>query len=72
MPELDHYGGYLISAFLVTFVVLVGYGLYLRSRLLAARRRLAASGYSARKVNAAAPMVTTAQPANSANGPSPP
>lgn len=70
MPELDHYGAYLISAFGVTVLVLGVYGLYLRSRLEAARRRIA--GYSGRNVTTAAPMATTAQPASSANGPSTP
>jgi hypothetical protein len=72
MPGLDHYGAYLISAFGVTVVVLGVYGVYLRSRLAGARRRAATlvQDYSGRNVSAAAPMVTTAQPANSANGPS--
>jgi hypothetical protein len=68
MPELDHYGAYLLSAFGVTVVMLGVYALYLRSRLVGARRR--AQAYSGRNVSAAAPIVTTAQPANSANGPS--
>jgi hypothetical protein len=73
MPTLDHYGVYLISAFGVTLVVLATYGLYLRSRLLGARRRSAqAQNYSGRNVSAAAPIVTTAQPASRANGPSTP
>ena len=71
MPELDHYGAYLIVALGVTVVVLGVYGLYLRSRLQGARRR-AAARYSGRNVTAAAPIVTTAQPASSANGPSTP
>jgi CcmD family protein len=65
---LDHYAPFLLSAFGVTLVVLVGYVLYLRSRLAGLRRRRA--GYSARNVSAAAPSVTTAQPASSAKGPS--
>jgi len=69
MPELDHYGAYLMSAFGVTVVVLGVYGLYLRSRLQGARRR---ASYSGRNVSAAAPIATTAQPASSANGPSTP
>lgn len=69
MLGLDHYAPYLLSAFGITVLVLLGYGLYLRSRLQAMRRRLA-GGYSARNVNAAAPRVTTAQPASSANEPS--
>jgi len=74
MPGLDHFGVYLVAAFGITVVVLAAYGLYLRSRLIGARRRSAASGqsYSARKVSAAAPIVTTAQPASSTNGPSTP
>jgi hypothetical protein len=76
MPQLDHYGAYLIAAFGVTTIVLAAYGLYLRSRLLGARRRAAALAhaaadpvYSERNVSAAAPIVTTAQPASRANGP---
>jgi hypothetical protein len=74
MPGLDHFGAYLIAAFGITVIVLAAYGLYLRSRLLGARRRSAAlvQNYSGRNVSAAAPMVTTAQPASSANGPSTP
>ena len=71
MPELDHYGPYLISAFGVTVVVLGVYGLYLRSRLQGARLRVVAS-YSGRNVTTAAPIATTAHPASSANGPSTP
>jgi uncharacterized iron-regulated membrane protein len=71
MPGLDRYGLYLISAFGVTVVVLLVYGLYLWSRLRGARRRSVAN-YSGRNVSAAAAMVTTAQPASSANGPSTP
>jgi hypothetical protein len=67
MLGLDHYASFLLSAFGITLVVLVGYVLYLRSRLLALRRR--AGGYSGRNVSAAAPSVTTAQPASSASGP---
>jgi hypothetical protein len=67
MLGLDHYGPYLIAAFGITFVVLVGYGLYLRSRLMAVRRR---AGYSGLNVSPAAPIATTAQAASSANGPS--
>ena len=69
MLGLDHYAPFLLSAFGITLIVLVGYVLYLRSRLLAARRRQA---HSARNVSAAAPRVTTAQAASSANGPSTP
>jgi hypothetical protein len=64
---LDKYAPFLLSAFGITVVVLVGYALYLWSRLNGLRRRAAA--YSARNVNAAAPMVSTAQPASSAKGP---
>jgi heme exporter protein D len=72
---LDHYAPFLLSAFGITLIVLLGYALYLRSRLQGVRRRaavLAASedAYSARNVTAAAPRVTTAQAASSANGPS--
>ena len=72
MPELDRYGPYLVAAFVVTVAVLVVYGWYLWSRLRGARQRSAAlaQDYSARNVSAAPPIVTTAQPASSANGPS--
>jgi hypothetical protein len=65
-------GGYLISALGVTVIVLGAYGLYLRSRLMALRRRAGAVGedHSARNVSAAAPIPPTAQAASSANGPS--
>jgi heme exporter protein D len=69
MLGLDQYAPYVLSAFGITVLVLVGYALYLRSRLLSARRR---AGYSGRNVRAAAPIVTTAQAASSANGPSTP
>jgi hypothetical protein len=68
VPGLDHYAPFLLTAFGITVVVLVGYVLYLRSRLQGARRRRGA--YSARNVSAATPRVTTAQAASSANGPS--
>jgi hypothetical protein len=72
---LDHYAPFLLSAFGITLVVLVGYAMYLRSRLGGARRRAAAMSasdedYSARNVTAAAPSAATAQAASSANGPS--
>jgi hypothetical protein len=73
---LDHYAPFLLSAFGITLVVLVAYVLYLRSRTRGLQRRaqvLATSeqaAYSARNVTAAAPRVTTAQAASSANGPS--
>ena len=70
MLGLDQYAPFLLSAFGITVVVLVGYALYLRSRLMGLRRRAAA--YSGRNVNAAAPMVTTAQAASSAKGPGTP
>jgi heme exporter protein D len=70
MLGLDHYAPFLLSAFGITLAVLVGYVLYLRSRLMAVRRRRDA--YSARNVSAAPPRVTTAQAASSANGPSTP
>jgi hypothetical protein len=67
---LDHYAAYLLSALGITMVVLAGYALYLRSRLTALRRRVReGSSYSGRNVSAAAPRVTTAQAASSANGP---
>jgi len=67
---LDHYAAYLLSAFGITVAVLGGYVLYLRSRLLGVRRKAAIEDHSARNVTAAAPRVTTAQAASSANGPS--
>lgn len=69
MLGLDQYAPYVLSAFAITVVVLGGYGLYLRSRLLSLKRRAPHSG---RNVTAAAPIVTTAQAASSANGPSRP
>jgi hypothetical protein len=68
VPGLDHYAPFLLTAFGITVVVLVGYVLYLRSRLQGARRRR--GDYSGRNVSAATPRVTTAQAASSANGPS--
>jgi hypothetical protein len=64
---LDHYAAFLLSAFTITVVVLGVYAMYLRSRLLAVRRR-----YSGRNVSAAAPRLTTAQAVSSAKGPSTP
>jgi len=76
MLGLDHNAAYLLWALGITVVVLGGYGLYLRSRLTGLRRRAGAqaqtSGYSARNVTAAAPMVSTAHAASSANGPTTP
>jgi CcmD family protein len=71
---LDQYAPFLLSAFGITLVVLLCYVLYLRSRLTGLQRRAAAQAqaHSGRNVNAAAPMVTTAQPASSAKGPSAP
>jgi predicted Na+-dependent transporter len=63
--------GFVLSAFVITVVVLGLYAAYLRSRLSGLRRRTAALGsadQSARNVTAAAPMATTAQPANSPSG----
>jgi hypothetical protein len=65
---LDQYAPFLLSAFALTVIVLVGYVLYLRSRLSGVKRR--ADAYSGRNVSAAAPIVSTAQAASSANGPS--
>jgi predicted Na+-dependent transporter len=61
---------FVVSAFVITVIVLGLYAAYLRSRLTGMRRRaLAASAdQSARNVSAAAPMATTAQPANSPSG----
>jgi hypothetical protein len=64
---------FVVSAFVITVIVLGLYAAYLRSRLSGVRRRsLAASSasadQSARNVSAAAPMPTTAQPANRASG----
>ena len=69
---LDHYAPFLLSAFGVTVVVLVGYVLYLRSRLDGLRQRVRGDGYSARNVKAAAPIATTAQAVSSTRGPSAP
>jgi hypothetical protein len=69
MLGLDQYAPYVVSAFGITVLVLGGYGLYLRSRLMGLKRRASHSG---RNVTAAAPIVTTAQAASSANGPSSP
>jgi hypothetical protein len=69
MLGLDHNAPFLITAFGITVVVLGGYGLYLRSRLTALRRR-ASAAHSGRNVSTAPPTVTTAQPASSASGPS--
>ena len=68
MLGLDQYAPFLLTALGITVIVLGAYGLYLRSRLSALRR----PPQSARNVNAAAPMPSTAQPARSANGPSTP
>jgi hypothetical protein len=86
MLGLDHNAAYLLWALGITVAGLGTYGLYLRSRLMALRGRVLrqaqderarqAQGepvtYSARNVTAAAPMVTTAHAASSANGPSTP
>ena len=40
MPELDRYAGYVLAAFGITWLVLGGYLLYLRSRLAGLRRQL--------------------------------
>jgi hypothetical protein len=73
MLGLDHNAAYLLWALGITIVVLGVYGAYLRSRLMGLRRRAESqrdlNSYSARNVTAAAPMVTTAQAASSANGP---
>jgi hypothetical protein len=67
---MDHNGVFVISAFSITVVVLGAYAAYLRSRLSGLRRRAstASADQSARKVTAAAPIATTAQPANSPSG----
>jgi CcmD family protein len=67
MLGLDQFAPYLIAAFGITIVVLVGYVLYLRSRLTGARRRAA---HSARNVSEAALRATTAHTASNAKGPS--
>jgi hypothetical protein len=71
MPGLDQNASFLIWALAITIVVLGGYALYLRSRLVALRKR-ARNSQSARNVSTAAPMPTTAHAANSANEPSAP
>ena len=60
MLGLDHNAAYLLWALGITVVVLGAYGLYLRSRLLALRKRAPSQGslgggYSARNVSAATP-----------------
>jgi hypothetical protein len=70
MLGLDQYAPFLLSAFGITLLTLVGYGLYLWSRLKGARQRVQALDHSARNVSAAAPISTTAHTASSANGPS--
>ena len=77
MLGFDQNGGYLLWAFGITVVVLMGYALYLRSRLLGLRRRASAAAarskdHSARNVRAAEPMASTAQVASSAKGPTAP
>jgi hypothetical protein len=86
MLGLDHNAAYLLWALGITVAGLGTYGLYLRSRLMALRTRVLRQAqderarpgqgepvtYSARNVTAAAPMVTTAHAASSANGPSTP
>ena len=62
---------FVASAFGLTVIVLGAYAAYLRSRLSGMRRRasaVASGDQSARNVTAAAPMATTAQPANSPSG----
>jgi predicted Na+-dependent transporter len=61
---------FVVSAFVITVIVLGLYAAYLRSRLTGMRRRALsiAADQSARNVSAAAPMATTAQPANSPSG----
>ena len=76
MLGLDHYAPFLVLAFGITLIVLVGYVLYLRSRLSGARRRAAVvppsddEAYSARNVTAAAQRAAIAEAASSANDPS--
>jgi hypothetical protein len=70
MLSLDQNGSYLIWALLITVLVLLGYLLYLRSRLQALRRRGSGGAQSARNANAAPPSATTAHAVSSANGPS--
>ena len=73
MLGLDQNGVYLLTALGITVVVLAGYLLYLRSRLVGVRRRFASEpDHSGRNVQAAAPRQTTAQIANSAKGPNTP
>ena len=70
MLGLDHSASFGLAALGITIVVLGAYGLYLRSRLNGLRQQ--PPPQSARNVNAAAPIPSTAQPARSANGPSTP
>lgn len=71
---LDHNGGYVLTAFGITVIVLGAYAAYLGSRLTGLRRRRAMVGadQSARNVTAAAPIPTTAQTPSSAKGPTTP
>lgn len=62
---MDHNAPFVISAFVITVVVLGGYTAYVVSRLRGLRRREA---QSARNVAAAPPMPTTAQTINSPSG----
>jgi predicted Na+-dependent transporter len=64
---------FVVSAFVITVIVLGLYAAYLRSRLSGLRRRASSAStgsgdQSARNVSAAAPIATTAQPANSPSG----
>jgi hypothetical protein len=72
MFGLDPNGSYLLSALLITVLVLAGYTLYLRSRLQALHRRSQQEPQSERNVSTAPPRATTAHAASSANGPSAP
>ncbi len=53
MLGLDQNGVYLLSAMGITIVVLAGYGLYLRSRLVGLRRRAAAASVRGDQAGAA-------------------
>jgi hypothetical protein len=74
MLGFDQNGVFVLWALGITVAVLVGYALYLWSRLSGLRRHAASRSetedYSGLNVSAAAPMATTAQTARSANGPS--
>lgn len=69
MLGLDHNAPFLLSAFGITVVVLGGYGVYLRSRLNALRRR---AGVLRARSTGGSPMVSPTPASNGAKEPSRP